>query len=79
MPAGRLGRKDGESIFFHVTAPENSWYRFRMSDRKAEPVVSLKKIPVAGDGWFAPGPNNSLITARSTGTDEIYALDWEGP
>jgi hypothetical protein len=24
-------------------------------------------------------PNNSLITARDAGTDEIYALDWETP
>ena len=50
-----------------------------MSDRKVEPVVSLKKIPVAADAWFAPGPNNSLITTRDTGTKEIYALDWEAP
>jgi hypothetical protein len=34
---------------------------------------------VAGWGWFAIAPNNSLITARDAGTDEIYALDWEAP
>jgi hypothetical protein len=29
--------------------------------------------------WFAPAANNSLITARDIGADEIYALDWEAP
>jgi hypothetical protein len=28
---------------------------------------------------FAPAPDNSLITTRSIGTDEIHALDWEAP
>ncbi len=70
---------DGESLFFHVTDPDQAWYRFRLSDRKVEPVVSLKKIPVAPDAWFAPGSNNALITTRDTGTKEIYALDWVAP
>jgi hypothetical protein len=34
---------------------------------------------LAGWGWFAAGPNNSLIAARDAGNDEIYALDWEAP
>jgi hypothetical protein len=50
-----------------------------MSDRKVVRVVYLKNIPIAGDAWFAPGLHNSLITTRSVGTDEIYALDWEAP
>jgi hypothetical protein len=29
--------------------------------------------------WFVPAPGNSFITARSVGTDELYALDWEAP
>ncbi len=70
--------RDGESLFFHVKEPEEAWYRFRLSDRKVEPVVSLKKIPVAR-AWFAPAPNNGLITTRDIGTKEIYALDWVAP
>jgi hypothetical protein len=57
--------------------PEPAWYRFRLSDRKVESVVSLKKISVAADSWLAPGVNDALITTRDTGTKEIYALDWE--
>ncbi|MGA7415044.1 MAG: hypothetical protein WBW33_31530, partial [Bryobacteraceae bacterium] len=71
--------RDGESLFFHGSKPEAAWWRFRLSDRTVERVASLKEIPVATDGWFAPGLNNSLITTRSVGTDEIYALDWEAP
>jgi len=49
----------------------------RMRDRKTERVAALKNMQVGK--WFAPAPNNSLITTRSVGTDEIYALDWEAP
>jgi Tol biopolymer transport system component len=69
--------REGESLFFNVTHPEPAWYRFRLSDHKVESVISLKTIPAATD-WFAPAPNNALITTRNTGTKEIYALDWEG-
>ncbi len=69
--------RDGESLFFVADNRETAWWRFRLSERKLERIVSLKNIPVASDGWFAPGLNNTLITARGTGTDELYALDWE--
>ena len=69
--------RDGQSLLFNVMHPEPAWYRFRLSDRKVESVVSLKKI--ATDSWFAPGLNNALITTRDTGTKEIFALDWEAP
>ncbi|MGA7413293.1 MAG: protein kinase [Bryobacteraceae bacterium] len=68
--------RDGESIFFLVVA-QKSWFRFRLNGRNVEPVVSLKKLPASKDVWFAPGPNNTLITTRSIGGDELYALDWE--
>ena len=48
-----------------------------MRDRKTERVAALKSMHV--EQWFATAPNNSLITARSVGTDEIYALDLEAP
>jgi hypothetical protein len=48
-----------------------------MRDRKTERIARLKNMGV--HTWFAPAPNNSLITARSVSTDEVYALDWEAP
>jgi hypothetical protein len=51
----------------------------RMRDRKMERIANLTKLRVAGWGWYVAGPNNSSITARDAGTDEIYALDWIAP
>ncbi len=69
--------RDGQSIFFIDTVDETHWWRYRIGERKPEAIVSLKKTPVGMDDWFALGLNNTLITARDTGTDEFYALDWD--
>jgi Tol biopolymer transport system component len=69
--------RDGESLFFQ--GHESTWWRVRIRDRHLERVRSMKDMRLAGWGWFATAPNNSLITARNTGTEEIYALDWELP
>jgi hypothetical protein len=68
---------DGESIFSRTVGDDASWWRVRLRDRKTERVARLKDMRVGG--WFAPAPNNSFITARQVGTDEIYALDWDLP
>jgi len=68
---------DGESLFYETFGNEASWWMVRMRDRKKERVAALKSMHVFQ--WFTPAPNNSLITARSAGTGEIYALDWEAP
>jgi Tol biopolymer transport system component/predicted Ser/Thr protein kinase len=68
---------DGQFLFFNN---REGWWRMRTRDWKIELITDLKSFfrPPVWD-WFAPAPNNSLITARSTGTDEIYALDWNAP
>jgi len=69
--------RDGDFLFF---LPESGGVsRIWMRHRKVERVTNWGNIRVAGWGWFAIAPNNSLITARDAGTDEIYALDWEAP
>ena len=55
---------------------DNACWRFRLSDRKLERVSDLKNTP---DGWFVRGLINTLITVRSTGSDEILSLDCEAP
>jgi len=72
--------RDGDFLFFvsDLDGPEKI-SRIWMRDRKVEPVANWENIRVAGWGWFAATPDNSLITARDAGTDEIYALDWELP
>jgi Tol biopolymer transport system component len=70
--------RDGESLFF--AADSGGLWRVWMRDRKVEKVVTdWGNIRVADWDWYAAAPDNSLITAREVGTDEIYALDWEAP
>jgi len=69
--------QDGESLFYETFGDDGSWWRVRLRDLKTERVASLKSMQV--HLWFALAPNNSLITARSVGANEIYALDWEAP
>jgi len=69
--------RDGESLFFQ--GPDSTWWRIRIRDRHLERIRNMKDMRLAGWGWFATAPNNSLITARNTGTEEIYALDWDLP
>jgi Tol biopolymer transport system component len=78
VPSGDPGwTQDGESLFYRSAGDDASWWRVRIRDRKTERVAALKNTSVTD--WFAPAPNNSLITAREVGTNEIYALDWEAP
>jgi Tol biopolymer transport system component len=67
-PSGYPGwSRDGQSLFFWIAGRDQAWWRLRMSDRRVVRVITLKQIPIAGDAWFAPGPDNSLITTRSVG------------
>jgi Tol biopolymer transport system component len=68
---------DGQSLFYETLGDDAAWWRVRLRDRKTERVAALKGMHVVM--WFAPAPDNSLITARSVGASEIYALDWEAP
>ncbi len=70
---------DGRFLFFEALEPERAWWRFRLDGRKAERVTPVNKISEAGDAWFGPGLNNTLITTQNNGTDEIYALDLDVP
>ena len=51
--------------------------------RKPSPVrvADLKSFPQAGyfGYWLGMAPDDSPLLLRDTGTQEIYALDWEEP
>jgi serine/threonine protein kinase len=57
---------------------EASIFRLRLADRKLEKLASLKNVQPLGN-WFSLDPDDSPMIVRNTGTDEIYALDWEAP
>jgi Tol biopolymer transport system component/predicted Ser/Thr protein kinase len=59
-------------------------YRLRLADRKVEQVVSLKDFRRAvssanGATWMGLAPDGSPLLTRDTGTQEVYALDFEEP
>jgi len=48
-------------------------------DRKVELVVDLKDFRQAGywSVWLGMAPDDSPLLLRDTGTQDIYALDWQ--
>ena len=72
--------RDGQSLFFQAAEPEPGWWRFNLGDTKSGADRHVEqRFPWPAMAGSQPGLNNTLITTRNTGTDEIYALDWETP
>jgi hypothetical protein len=56
-------------------------FRIRISDRRLEQLFSLKdthQAPGWGE-WVGLAPDDSPLLVRDTGTQDVYALDWEAP
>jgi len=74
---------DGQYIYFDTTLTEDAnFFRLRMSDRKLEKLVSLNGLrrywgPFGS--WTGLAPDDSPLLVRDTGSQEIYALDWQAP
>jgi eukaryotic-like serine/threonine-protein kinase len=73
--------KDGQYVYFLRVSNDSAVLRVRISDRKVEQVVDLKNFRMAGywGFWLGVAPDDSPLLLRNTGTQEIYALDWEAP
>ena len=74
---------DGSYIYFiNPYVAEPAVYRIRISDRKLELVTSLSRQRL---GWSITGKwtglaeDDSPLVLRDTGSEEIYALDWDAP
>ena len=69
----------GDYVYFLHEANEPSVMRVRVRDRKIERVADLKNFRQAGyySVWLGMAPDDSPLLLRSTGTQEIYALDWQ--
>jgi Tol biopolymer transport system component len=77
---------DGKYVYFmNVPAPDYKprVLRLRLSDRKIEEVVDLKKAGHLLRGrlgaWFGIAPDDSPLVTRDISTQEIYALDMDWP
>jgi len=71
------------SDYVYVLHEENdpAVMRVRLRDRKVERVADLKNFRQAGfyNVWLSLAPDDSPLLLRDTGTQEIYALDWQVP
>ena len=73
--------KNGQYVYFLRGPNDPAVLRVRISDRRLEHVVDLKSFRMAGylGWWLGLAPDDSPLLLRDTGTQEIYALDWEAP
>jgi serine/threonine protein kinase/Tol biopolymer transport system component len=73
--------RTGEYIYFLHTQDDQSVMRVRIRGRKLERVADLKDFRQTGTFsiWLGLAPDDSPLLLRDTGTQEIYALDWETP
>ena len=82
--AFRTWSADGKYVYFD-TGPgrDPAIYRVRIADHKLERIVSLKGFHRAMGSWGRPwsglAPDDSPLILRNTGSQEVYALDWEAP
>jgi serine/threonine protein kinase/Tol biopolymer transport system component len=76
--------RGGDYIYFDGTPPGSlhaCLFRIRISDHKLEQVASLEDFRQVTDwgSWVGLAPDDSPILLRDTGSQDIYALDWEAP
>ena len=74
--------RDGRHVYFERGGTEHTLMRVRLNDHEVEQVVSLKDIKrtgASGGYWFGLTPDDSPLILRDTGTQEVYALNWQEP
>jgi Tol biopolymer transport system component len=71
--------KKSDYVYFLHEENEPSVMRLRIRDRKLERVADLKNFRQTGywNVWLGIAPDDSPLLLRDTGTQEIYALDWQ--
>jgi serine/threonine protein kinase/Tol biopolymer transport system component len=71
--------KNGDYIYFLHEENDPAVMRVHISDHKVERVADLKNFRQAGyfSIWLGLAPDDSPLLLRDTGTQEIYALDWQ--
>ena len=74
---------DSQYVYFDTQSNANpAIYRVRVADKKLETVASLKnlrRVILPFWAWMGLTPDGSPLLMRDTGTQEVYALDFEEP
>jgi Tol biopolymer transport system component/predicted Ser/Thr protein kinase len=73
--------RDGKSLYFDTFLQSDpAFYRVRMNDLKTERLLSLKSLRRA-QGTFGPWcgltADDSPLTLRDVGAQDVYALEWQ--
>ena len=73
--------RDGKYVYFLRWQDHRAAMRVRISDGKVEQVMDLAEITATGNigPWLGFAPDDSPLLLKDTGTQDIYALDWEEP
>jgi eukaryotic-like serine/threonine-protein kinase len=71
--------KNSDYVYFLHEENQPSVMRVRISDHKVERAADLKNFRQAGfySVWLGMAPDDSPLLLRDTGTQEVYALDWQ--
>jgi serine/threonine protein kinase len=81
-PMGWLNwSKDGRSVYVLHYRGKGAVLRIQISSHKAERIIDLNDFITGGryGGWLGLAPDDSPLLLRDAGTQDVYALDWEGP
>jgi serine/threonine protein kinase/Tol biopolymer transport system component len=75
--------QDSKYVYFDTGYGDDpAFFRVRVADRKLERMVSLKnlrRVVAPFVSWSGLTPDGSPLLMRDTGTQEVYALDFEEP
>jgi Tol biopolymer transport system component len=78
-----LWSPDGKSVYFDSGASTDpAIYRLSLASRQPERIVSLKdfrRVVQPWQSWMGLTPDGSPLLMRDTGTQEVYALDFDAP
>ena len=75
---------ESQYLYFDTALTQDTaLFRVRILDHKLERLRSLNDVRrfwgVFGPSWSGLTPDDSPLILRDTGTQEIYAIDWQAP
>ena len=73
--------KDGKYIYFLRWLDNPAVLKIGIADHKLQQIGDLKNFPTTGSlgPWVGIASDNSPLLLKDTGTQDVYALDWEEP
>lgn len=75
--------RDGKTLYFDtILQSDPAFYSVRMSDLRSERLLSLKTLRRAQGGfgpWSGLTADESPLTLRDIGAQDIFALEWQAP